>query len=200
MSLILGTVLSSSVIAAIVTYIMNTKIKNKELLVQIKLEEQNKWMSNIDKSLRRFVELNLEYLKGLIDYSLGTIDNDTISKQMMELNKAQHSIIFYINQLEYNEKSVEEIMDIIQYIVEKIDKQTTVAQDFRSSDTRKDSEAIKNIGNITMESEREIGVSNIKLAMELGKLVKEEKKAFANEVIENKTTKTLMKIFNSPPK
>lgn len=200
MSEVVVWVLSSSVVVACITYITNTKIKNKELLVKIKLEEQNKWINNVDESLKKFVGLNLEYLKDLIDYSFNKIDEDEISKQMMELNKAQHSLVFYIHQLEYNQKSVEEIMNIIQNIVKKIESQTTATQEFRNSDGRKDSEAIRKISDITSENEKEIGNSNIELAMKVGELLKGEKKALANEVIENKFTKTLIKIFDSPPK
>ncbi|MEY8603515.1 hypothetical protein AALK46_07295 [Staphylococcus nepalensis] len=200
MSEIVSWVLSSSVIVACITYIANTKIKNKELLVKIKLEEQNKWISNVDESLKKFVGLNLEYLKDLIDYSLNKLDEDEISKQMMELNKAQHSLVFYIHQLEYNQKSVKDIMDIIQNIVEKIDSQTIAAQKFRNSEGRKDLKAIRKIGDITTENEKGIGDSNIELAMKIGGLAKEEKKDLANEVIENKCTKILIEIFKSPPK
>lgn len=199
MSVILGTVLSSSVIAAIVTYLMNIKIKNKELLVQIKLEEQNKWSSKVDESLKKFVCLNLEYSKGLIDYSLNKIGNDEISTQIMELNKSQHSLIFYINQLEYSEKSAEETMSIIQDIVKTIDTQTSVAQCFRAKKEITDKEMDK-MRDTTVEIEKIIGEKNISLAIKLGKLAKEEKRALANEVIENRATKTLMKIFKSPPK
>ncbi|MGO3050367.1 hypothetical protein CD110_04725 [Staphylococcus casei] len=195
MSEVVSWVLSSSVIVACITYIANTKIKNKELLVKIKLEEQNKWIRNVDESLKKFVELDSEYLKGLIDYSLNKIDEDEISKQIMELNKAQHSLVFYIHQLEYNKSSVEEVMDIIQNIVEKIDSQTTAAQEFRSVNYYQSEKAIKKISNITSENEKEIGDSNIELAMKIGELAKEEKKALANEVIESKFTKVLIGIF-----
>ncbi|NHM91856.1 MULTISPECIES: hypothetical protein [Staphylococcus] len=137
MSEIVSWVLSSSVIAACITYIANTKIKNKELLVKIKLEEQNKWIMNVDESLKKFVGLNLDYPKDLVDYSLYKISEDEISKQMMELNKAQHSLVFYIHQLEYNQKSVKDIMDIIQNIVKKIEIQTNTAQEFRNNDGKK---------------------------------------------------------------
>ncbi|WP_436938294.1 hypothetical protein [Staphylococcus xylosus] len=200
MGIIFTSLISSSVVAAIITYLSNTKIKNKELLVKIKLEEQNKWISNVDESLRKFVGLNLEYLKDLIDYSLNKIDEDEISKQMMELNKAQHSLVFYIHQLEYNREPVKEIMDIIQNIVEKIDSQTIAAQKFRNSDGRKALEAIRKIGDITTENEKELGDNNIELAMKIGGLVREEKKALANEVIESKFNKTLLEIFKYPPK
>lgn len=200
MSEIVSWVLSSSVIVACITYIANTKIKNKELLVKIKLEEQNKWIRNVDESLKKFVGLNLDYLKALVDYSLDEINEDVISKQMMELNKAQHSVVFYIHQLEYNQKSVKEIMDIIQNIVKKIEIQTSAAQEFRNNHGRKDLVAWRKMGDITTENEKEIGSSNIELAMKIGELAKEEKKALANEVVENKVIKILIEIFKSPPK
>ncbi|MFQ3901805.1 hypothetical protein ABLV98_00900 [Staphylococcus sp. 50Mo3-1] len=199
MGVIFTSLISSSVVAAIITYLSNTKIKNKELLVQIKLEEQNKWISKVDESLKKFVCLNLEYSKGLIDYSLNKIGNDEISTQIMELNKSQHSLFFYINQLEYSEKSAEETMSIIQDIVKTIDTQTSVAQCFRAKQeiTNKEMNEMK---DTTVEIEKIIGERNISLAIKLGKLAKEEKRALANEVVESTLIKILLRIRKNPPK
>lgn len=198
MSEVVSWVLSSSVIVACITYIANTKIKNKELLVKIKLEEQNKWIRNVDESLKKFVGLNIEYLKGLIDYSWNQIDSDNLSKQLMELNKAQHSLMFYINQIEYNEKSVQEVMDIIENIVEIMDNHTTAIEHFKR--VNKTEKEISKMLDITGENEEKLGRANIKLGIKLGELAKEEKKSLAKEVIENKMTKILIGIFKTPPK
>ncbi|RIP35893.1 hypothetical protein BUZ14_04375 [Staphylococcus gallinarum] len=190
MSEVVSWVLSSSVIVACITYIANTKIKNKELLVKIKLEEQNKWIRNVDESLKKFVGLNIEYLKGLTDYSWNQIDSDNLSKQLMELNKAQHSLMFYINQIEYNEKSVQEVMDIIENIVEIMENYTTAIEHFKR--VNKTEKEISKMFDITGESEEKLGRANIKLGIKLGELAKEEKKSLAKEVIENKMTKILI--------
>lgn len=198
MSEVVSWVLSSSVIVACITYIANTKIKNKELLVKIKLEEQNKWIRNVDESLKKFVGLNIEYLKGLTDYSWNQIDSDNLSKQLMELNKAQHSLMFYINQIEYNEKSVQEVMDIIENIVEIMENYTTAIEHFKR--VNKTEKEISKMFDITGESEEKLGRANIKLGIKLGELAKEEKKSLAKEVIENKMAKILIGIFKTPPK
>lgn len=199
MGIIFTSLISSSVVAAIITYLSNTKIKNKELLVQIKLEEQNKWISKVDESLKKFVCLNLEYSKGLIDYSLKKIGNDEISTQIMELNKSQHSLFFYINQLEYSEKQSEESMSIIQDIKNTIDIQTSVAQCFRAKKEITNEEMDK-MRDTTVEIEKKIGERNLSLAIKLGKLVKEEKRALAKEVVESTLTKILLRTRKSPPK
>lgn len=200
MSEVVGWVLSSSIIVACITYITNTKIKNKELLVQIKLEEQNKWVKNVDDSLKRFVELDIKYFECLIEYSLWRINENKISKQLLELNKAQQSLIFYIHQNEYNGKSSEKLMNIIESTTQIANSQREACTNLRSKFEKENNnvaweEEVNIILGITGENEEKIGQNNVKLAMELGNLVRDEKKALADEVIKSKFLKILIGIF-----
>ncbi|WP_323705179.1 hypothetical protein [Mammaliicoccus sciuri] len=191
-----GWLLSSSVIVGFVTYLTNTKIKNKELIVQIKLEEQNKWINNVDESLKKFVELNLLYFKNLIDYSMRKIESDKIHKDLMELNRAQHSLYFYINQLEYNKKQIEDINEILDKIVNIMENQTSLSEEIikRKSDEDGVSEdEAKKFLNLSRENEEKIGIENINLAVSLGEVIRNEKISLADEVIENKVIKKILK-------
>ncbi|CAG7914229.1 hypothetical protein [Mammaliicoccus sciuri] len=191
-----GWLLSSSVIVAFITYITNTKIKNKELIVQIKLAEQNKWINNVDESLKKFVELNLRYFKNLIDYSMRKIESDKIHKDLMELNRAQHSLYFYINQLEYNKKQIEDINEILDKIVNIMENQTSLSEEIikRKSDENGVSEdEAKKFYNLSRENEEKIGKENINLAVSLGEVIRNEKISLADEVIENKVIKKILK-------
>ncbi|AMG33599.1 hypothetical protein [Staphylococcus saprophyticus] len=176
MSAILTSLISSSVVAAIITYLSNVKIKNKELIVQIKLEEQNKWIANIDKSLEKFVECNIEYLNALYEYSLDKLDDRKISEYLLSSYKAQHSLTFYINQNEYNDELAAIIMDTIEEIVTTLKAQLTICAEVRSGH-----EDFKKVYNEMDNNEVNLGQFNVDLAMKVGNLAKEEKKALANE-------------------
>lgn len=189
-----GWLLSSSVIVAFITYITNTKIKNKELIVQIKLEEQNKWINNVDESLKKFVELNLRYYKNLIDYSMRKIESDKIHKDLMELNRAQHSLYFYINQLEYNKKQIEDINEILDKIVNIIENQSSLSEEIiKSNENGVSEDEAKKFLNLSRENEEKIGTENINLAVSLGEVIRNEKISLADEVMENKVIKKILK-------
>ncbi|WP_436952868.1 hypothetical protein [Staphylococcus shinii] len=193
MSIMLGTVLSSSVIVACITYIANTKIKNKELLVKIKLEEQNKWIKNINDSMNIFVKCNIEYFKALLDYSNNQIEPTEIPRYLLASYKAQHALVFYVNQNEFNEEKTEEIMDIIESIVHVANSQNDISKKIKNKEIEQ--KDIVNIEKKVEENETELGESNVKLAKKIGELAKYEKKALADEVIDSKFMKVLIRIF-----
>ena len=59
------TVLSSTVIAAIISGFISLQINKKELKVKLKLEQNNKWIENINKSYNDYINSTIQYMDDL---------------------------------------------------------------------------------------------------------------------------------------
>lgn len=163
-------ILSSSVIAALFTAFINSRIKSKELYVQIKLEEQNKWIMNVDNSLKDCLYTISIYNLELMRYSQKEITRLDISQGLIESNKAINTFLFYVYQTEFSNLSIEEIENTTKNITSAMNKQLNASIEFLNS--RIDE---KKLHEIATDCEKEIGENNRKLSVKTGDLIRSEK-------------------------
>lgn len=188
-------ILSSSVLAALFTSLTNLYMKRKELYVQIKLEEKNKWLSEISEGIKEYTSRVVDYNNELMRYSIEEINEIEIANKLILCKKAHNNLILYIYQADYNNQGIEEIENIIGEVTDIINNQREIVNNYLYRKI-----AYKELTNEMGKSEIEIGKKTYELSEKLGTLIRLEKKELINATLKSRTKKILIEIFNNPPK
>lgn len=114
-------ILSSTVLAALVTGYINKNMKIKELKTQVNLQEKHEWIKNVDQAFDDFIKKSNRYGMALSKYSINQIDHTELSEYIFSLNSAFYKIIFYISQSEYMDRQDYKIGELIQNIMDESD-------------------------------------------------------------------------------
>lgn len=158
------------------TAFTNFQIKSKEIYVQTKLEEQNKWITNLNESQRNYIDAITAYNMALMRYSVNEITTFEISKKLIETNKAHNNLIFYIYQSEFSTPLIKDIEKITREITETINKQRKATLEYKVEKIKK-----TDLKEIASECEANIGSKNYELSEKLGILIRIEKKELTNK-------------------
>lgn len=187
-------ILSSTVISALVTGIVNSNMKRKELEVKIKLDEKNKWIANLDKKMNEHIENVNAYSGELMDYSMKknkTIDQETekfitdsIVNRLLTVKSTHNNLIFYIYQIEYEEIEKKKVEKIIGNITDIINKQKNQVLNYTNSTNS--NITIQDLKKQMGKSERKLAKNTYKLSEKMGKLVRLEKMKMTDEILKTK--------------
>ncbi|RTX74378.1 hypothetical protein CD117_02940 [Mammaliicoccus sciuri] len=175
------TILTSSVISAGISSFVSWKMKNKELIVTLKLEEKNTWINNINQAIREYNSSLTDYSSSLMKYSLNEMDKNEIANNLIQCNNSKNSLIYFIFQCEYAVDLRSESIDLINEITNKVNEQRELAVKGNSEkiDYQKLHEGMANF-------ELDIGKLNFKFTEKLGEMVRVEKIIMTNNIIEGK--------------
>nr|WP_315293519.1 hypothetical protein [Mammaliicoccus lentus] len=178
---ILVTILTSSVISVGISSFASWKMKNKELIVTLKLEEKNMWINNINQGIREYNSNLIDYSSSLMKYSLNEIDKNKIANKLIQCNNSKNSLIYFILQCEYAVKLRSETIEVINEITNLVNQQRELA-------VKGNSEKIdyQNLHKGMAKFENEIGNLNFEFTEKLGEMVRIEKIIMTNEIIEGK--------------
>ena len=157
--------------------------------MQIKLEEQNKWITNLNDAQRNYVDAITAYNMDLMRYSVNEIKTFDISKKLIETNKAHNNLIFYIYQSEFSTSLIKDIEKITNEITDTINNQRKATLEYRVNKIEK-----AELKEIASECEENIGSKNYELSEKLGVLIRTEKKELTNKT-KNQITKWIKEKF-----
>ncbi|MCJ0942378.1 hypothetical protein [Mammaliicoccus sciuri] len=181
------TILTSSVISAGISSFVSWKMKNKELIVTLKLEEKNTWINNINQAIREYNNHLTDYSSSLMKYSLNEIDKDEIANKLIQCNNSKNSLIYFILQCEYAVNLRSEAIDLINEITNKVNQQREFA-------VKGNSEKIdyQKLHDGMAKFEFDIGNLNFDFTEKLGEMVRVEKIIMTNNIIDGKKTITYL--------
>ncbi|MCD8760790.1 hypothetical protein [Mammaliicoccus sciuri] len=190
-------ILSSTVISAIVTGIVSSKMKRKELEVQINLEEKNRWIINLDTILIEHIDNVNNYFVEFIKYAdfknedidIKTSQNrrDNLSNRLLSVKKTHNNLIFYIYQVEYVHNQKEKVEKIIGEITDISNKQM---EDVLTYIEPKDNTlTISELKEKLIETEKKLADNTYELSKEIGELIRLEKIEMTNKILKSKSKK-----------
>ncbi|WP_239740057.1 hypothetical protein [Mammaliicoccus sp. P-M59] len=175
------TILTSSVISAGISSLVSWKMKNKELIVTLKLEEKNMWINNINQGIKEYNNHLIDYSSSLMKYSLNEMDKNEIASKLIQCNNSKNSLIYFILQCEYAVNLRSEAVELLNEITNKVNQQRELA-------VKGNREKIdyQHLHKGMDEFEQDIGNLNFKFTEKLGEMVRVEKIIMTNEIIEGK--------------
>ncbi|MEB7783063.1 hypothetical protein [Mammaliicoccus sciuri] len=194
---IITIILSSTVISAIVTGIVSSRMKRKELEVQINLDEKNKWILNLDKNLIEHIDNVNKYLLELIKYSNIKIEKmnlndyqnrtDNLSNRLLSVKKTHNNLIFYIYQVEYAHNQKEKVEKIIGKITNISNKQMEDVLTYIKSKDK--TMTISDLKEKLVKTEKYLADNTYELSKEIGELIRLEKIEMTNKILKSKSKK-----------
>jgi len=183
-------ILSSSVLAALFTSLTNLYLKRKELYVQIKLEEKNKWITDIDNGIKQYTSKVTDYNNDLMRFSKNEIDRNNIANKLILCKKAHNNLIFYIYQAEYNIERIEEIESVMEEVTDTINIQRENVIKFKNNEI-----SYGELSDAMGISEKEIGGKTYEISEKLGVLIRLEKMELTNVALSNIIKKITAKVL-----
>lgn len=172
------TVLSSTVIAAIISGFISLQINKKELEVKLKLEQNNKWIENINKSHNDYINSTIQYMNDLMAFSLKKIDEEHIVKSLNETNKTYNVLSFFMQQSEYNLSSVRNAEKYMEKNTEILNKQREEVMKYLRNKL-----GISVLKEKMGEAENELGENHNRLSEKLGIMVRVQKEEMTKDII-----------------
>lgn len=194
---LIAIILSSTVISAIVTGIVSSRMKRKELEVQINLDEKNRWIINLDTRLMEHIENVNNYFVELIkyaDFKNEDIDiktyqskTDNLSNRLLSVKKTHNNLIFYIYQVEHALNQKEKVEEIIGEITNISNKQMKDVLTYIES--KNNEMTISDLKEKLIEKEKQLADNTYELSKEIGELIRLEKKEMTNKILKSKSKK-----------
>ncbi|WP_347285845.1 hypothetical protein [Mammaliicoccus sciuri] len=175
------TILTSSVISVGISSFVSWKMKNKELIVTLKLEEKNTWINNINQAIREYNNHLTDYSSSLMKYSLNEMDKNEIANNLIQCNNSKNSLIYFILQCEYAVELRSEVIELIKEITNKTNQQREHA--IKGNRGTID---YQNLHEGMAKFERDIGSLNVRYTEKLGEMVRVEKIIMTNSIIQGK--------------
>lgn len=175
------TILTSSVISAVISSLVSWKMKNKELIVTLKLEEKNMWINNINQGIREYNSHLIDYSSSLMKYSLNEMDKNEIANKLIQCNNSKNSLIYFILQCEYAVNLRSEAIDLINEITNKVNQQKELA--LKGNGEKID---YQKLHEGMAKFEFDIGNLNFEFTEKLGEMVRVEKIIMTNSIIQGK--------------
>jgi len=172
------TVLSSTVIAAIISGFISLQINKKELEVKLKLEQNNKWIENINKSHNDYINSTIQYMNDLMAFSLKKIDEEHIVKSLNETNKTYNVLSFFMQQSEFNLSSVRNAEKYMEKNTEILNKQREEVMKYLRNKL-----GISVLKEKMGEAENELGENHNRLSEKLGIMVRVQKEEMTKDII-----------------
>lgn len=172
------TVLSSTVIAAIISGFISLQINKKELEVKLKLEQNNKWIENINKSHNDYINSTIQYMNDLMAFSLKKIDEEHIVKSLNETNKTYNVLSFFMQQSEYNLSSVRNAEKYMEKNTEILNKQREEVMKYLRNKL-----GISVLKEKMGEAENELGENHNRLSEKLGIMVRVQNEEMTKDII-----------------
>lgn len=200
-------ILTSTVLSAIVTGIVNSNMKRKELEVKIRLDEKNKWIFNLDIKLIEHIENVNNYCGDLMEYSMTKSKNidkktdklitDKIVNRLLNVKKTHNNLIFYIYQVEYVDSQKDKVEEIIGKIVDITNDQKDKVLEYTSFENLQNRKiTIDDIKKEMGKSEKQLAEYTYKLSEEMGKLIRLEKKEMTKKIFKSKFKEIFLRIMN----
>jgi len=172
------TVLSSTVIAAIISGFISLQINKKELKVKLKLEQNNKWIENINKSYNDYINSTIQYMDDLMAFSIKKVDEDHVVKSLNEINKTHNVLSFFMQQSEYSLSSVKNVEEYMENNIRILNEQREEVMKFLRNKLE-----ISVLKEKMGEAENELGENNNRLSEKLGIMVRVQNEEMTKDII-----------------
>ncbi|MGW7972402.1 hypothetical protein BU604_10920 [Staphylococcus arlettae] len=186
MEIAIFTVLSSTVVAAIVTGIINKSLKIKELKTQVNLQENQEWIKNLDLAFEDFIEKSNKYTIALSRYLVNELDYFKLSDHIFSLNNSFYKIVFYLSQVEYSQEEVCNISSLIQSMIDENNElREKVLHYHEILETDETLETDENLMSYLENVEERMDGFSLNLAELLGEMISREKGNMIHHIIDS---------------
>lgn len=185
---ILGAIISSTVVSALVTGAFNNKAKRKELKMNANLQEKHEWITRISLSFSNYIQSINKYSVELSKCIVGTIKINELSPQVIIINNYASELHYYIEQVDYQSEYLKEVQNTLDEITKLFDKMWDSANGVWNN-IHKRGIAIpeKDLMPILSDFEKDINKLSIQFSKNLGALVKEEKNSMIDTVLNSES-------------
>lgn len=185
------TILTSSVLAAIISGLVNYSIKTKEIRVQLNLEEKNRWYNSVNKVYPELLLASTEHMEKLF-FCIKYEDENTedIVKFLKEHENKHYTLTFLILQCSYVSK--DEIDEVLRSI-DNIRRILRITQNIYFKSKKQSNERL--VHKWMRKVDGLLSLEKVKLSEKIGYLVKNEKQIMTHEITKNKMIEVVLSII-----
>lgn len=186
------TILTSSVLAAIISGLVNYSIKTKEIRVQLNLEEKNRWYNSVNKVYPELLSASSEHMEELFfcirDDENGNTKN--ILKALKEHENKHYTLTFLILQCSYVPKNeINEVLRSIDDIRRILILTQNIYHKSKKQSNKKLIEKWMRKVDYCLSSEK------VELSKKIGYLVKNERQIMTREITKNKMIEVALSVI-----
>lgn len=187
------TILTSSVLAAVISGLVNYSIKTKEIRVQINLEEKNRWYNSVNKVYPELLSASSEHMEKIFLH----IKNKNKDKGIQDIlnvlkehENKHYTLTFLIRQCSYvPQNEIDEVlrsMDDIRRIL-------LLTQNIYYKSKKEGNE--KFVEKWMRKVEVLLSLEKIKLSKKVAYLVKNERQIMTHEITKNRMIEIVLSLI-----
>lgn len=187
------TILTSSVLAAIISGLVNYSIKTKEIRVQINLEEKNRWYNSVNKVYPELLSASSEHMEKLFLHIKNKDEDKSIQDILNVLKEHEnnhYTLTFLIRQCSYvSQNEIDEVlrsMDDIRRIL-------LLTQNIYYKSKKKSNEEL--VEKWMRKVEVLLSLEKIKLSKKVAYLVKNERQIMTHEITKNRMIEIVLSLI-----
>lgn len=187
------TILTSSVLAAIISGLVNYSIKTKEIRVQINLEEKNRWYNSVNKVYPELLSASSEHMEKLFLHIKNKDEDKSIQDILNVLKEHEnnhYTLTFLIRQCSYvPQNEIDEVlrsMDDIRRIL-------LLTQNIYYKSKKKSNEEL--VKKWMRKVEVLLSLEKIKLSKKVAYLVKNERQIMTYEITKNRMIEIVLSLI-----
>lgn len=187
------TILTSSVLAAIISGLVNYSIKTKEIRVQINLEEKNRWYNSVNKVYPELLSASSEHMEKLFLHIKNKDEDKSIQDILNVLKEHEnnhYTLTFLIRQCSYvPQNEIDEVlrsMDDIRRIL-------LLTQNIYYKSKKKSNEEL--VEKWMRKVEVLLSLEKIKLSKKVAYLVKNERQIMTHEITKNRMIEIVLSLI-----
>ncbi|MGS0645942.1 hypothetical protein [Staphylococcus hominis] len=187
------TILTSSVLAAIISGLVNYSIKTKEIRVQINLEEKNRWYNSVNKVYPELLSASSEHMEKLFLHIKNKDEDKSIQDILNVLKEHEnnhYTLTFLIRQCSYvPQNEIDEVlrsMDDIRRIL-------LLTQNIYYKSKKKSNEEL--VKKWMRKVEVLLSLEKIKLSKKVAYLVKNERQIMTHEITKNRMIEIVLSLI-----
>ena len=187
------TILTSSVLAAIISGLVNYSIKTKEIRVQINLEEKNRWYNSVNKVYPELLSASSEHMEKLFLHIKNKDEDKSIQDILNVLKEHEnnhYTLTFLIRQCSYvPQNEIDEVlrsMDDIRRIL-------LLTQNIYYKSKKKSNEEL--VKKWMRKVEVLLSLEKIKLSKKVAYLVKNERQIMTQEITKNRMIEIVLSLI-----